>query len=411
MFAIYRSRPARELILTLLAVVAPGTAPLAAAQEKEGEVEWSFKDGRLSAKGGDFSFDIGGGLQIDYAAYNDDEADLLDGSEFRRGRIFVKGDAWKHWSYKFQYDFIASSDPVKDAYLFYKGFKPFAFGVGHIKEPFSLEALSSSKYITFMERPLPTIFFLGRNLGVTAIMTGASGSAQVGLFQEVDDLGDGRNEENAVDLGGRFVYAFMRSKKELLHVGVSLLYRDIPSASGTQRFRARPESHVTDVRLIDTGSGTITDASDMFSFGLESALVYNNLSLQAEYMSADLSRDEGEDLRFDGYYLQVSWFLNPADARSYSVSKVGTFGKIRPAGIVGKGGRGSWELGARYSNLNLDDGDVDGGEQDNFSLALNWYATPTIRFSVNYVQVLSVDGGPNDGDEPSAVQARVQIEF
>ena len=46
------------------------------------------------------------------------------------------------------------------------------------------------------------------------------------------------------------------------------------------------------------------------------------------------------------------------------------------------------------------------------SLALSWYATPTIRFSMNYVDVLSVDGGPRPrGNEPSLLQFRAQVEF
>jgi len=49
--------------------------------------------------------------------------------------------------------------------------------------------------------------------------------------------------------------------------------------------------------------------------------------------------------------------------------------------------------------------------EDNFTLGLNWYATPNIRFAANYVNVVDVEGGANDGDEPEAFQLRTQIEF
>jgi phosphate-selective porin OprO/OprP len=44
-------------------------------------------------------------------------------------------------------------------------------------------------------------------------------------------------------------------------------------------------------------------------------------------------------------------------------------------------------------------------------LGLNWYPTPTLRFSANYVDVLEVDGGSHDDEEPSVFQLRSQWAF
>lgn len=68
-------------------------------------------------------------------------------------------------------------------------------------------------------------------------------------------------------------------------------------------------------------------------------------------------------------------------------------------------------MAARYSMLNLSDAEIDGGEAQNLTLGVNWFPTSTLRFSLNYVRVLDVDGGPYDNEELNLVQARGQWAF
>ena len=84
---------------------------------------------------------------------------------------------------------------------------------------------------------------------------------------------------------------------------------------------------------------------------------------------------------------------------------------VRVPDGVGKGGIGAWQFALRFSSLDLTDEDITGGKEENFTVGLNWYATPNIRFIANYVSVLDVDGGPEDGDEPESFQIRTQVEF
>ena len=100
--------------------------------------------------------------------------------------FFMEGSVYGNIKYKFQYDF-ASSDPFPDAYIQLRKL-PMAgnFTVGHFKEPFSLEELTSSKYITFMERSLPNVFSSGRNLGVrlNRAFMDKRATAAFGFFRE-----------------------------------------------------------------------------------------------------------------------------------------------------------------------------------------------------------------------------------
>ena len=156
---------------------------------------------------------------------------------------------------------------------------------------------------------------------------------------------------------------------------------------------------------MDTGD---FDAHDVNRYGAEAAGVYGPFSLQAEYLRSAVNREDAgnPDVSFDGWYVMGSWVLT-GESRGY-VFEEARFKNPKPKGIVGKGGIGAWELLARYSTLDLSDGDVDGGEEDNVTVGLNWYPTPNFRFMANYVRVLDLEGGDFDGAEPEAFLLRAQ---
>ena len=108
-------------------------------------------------------------------------------------------------------------------------------------------------------------------------------------------------------------------------------------------------------------------------------------------------------------YKMRIWIIK--DSKILKFGWVTLISRVTPKGVVGKGGIGAWQVAMRYSSLDLTDEDITGGEEDNFTVGLNWYATPNIRFAANYVNVLDVEGGPKDGDEPESFQIRTQVEF
>jgi phosphate-selective porin OprO/OprP len=57
---------------------------------------------------------------------------------------------------------------------------------------------------------------------------------------------------------------------------------------------------------------------------------------------------------------------------------------------VTEGGPGAWEVTGRYSTLDLNDGQVKGGEMDVYSLGLNWWLTQSSQLGLNY-RVVSLD--------------------
>jgi phosphate-selective porin OprO/OprP len=124
--------------------------------------------------------------------------------------------------------------------------------------------------------------------------------------------------------------------------------------------------------------------------------------------------DGATDPSFNGWYVYGSYFLT-GEQRPYEASE-GTFGRVKPKSIVGKGGHGAWELAARYSSIDLTDSGIEGGKEDDLTLGVNWYATPNIRFMGNYIYAstdpTSVVEYPASGNEKVNIfQLRAQLDF
>lgn len=362
------------------------------------------------APGGDFRFRIGGRIQVDAAAYDGDRADLGDGTRVRRARLFAQGVLARDWAYKLQYDFTASgAGGINDAFIAYTGLGPWSVKVGHFKEPFSLENMTSSKYVTFIERALPEVFRPARSIGVAAATHGTDWSAAAGVFGEGVGTSPAGADENDEGYAGtaRFTWAPLPEPQRLLHLGVAGSYRAVDQTDSL-RLRQRPESNITNVRLVDTGT---FDADAFVLLGLEAAVQLGPVHLQSEYMRMEVDRAlaGNADVDVDGFYGEAGIFLT-GESRNYSPT-AGKFGRIDPLRPLAHGGFGAWQVAARFSSLDLSDGDVDGGEQRDVTVGVNWWPITNLRFSVSYTKVLDADGGPNPHDEPSIFSLRSQVEF
>ena len=217
------------------------------------EVMVSTRGGlELSSYDGQFSFELGGRIMIDMAAYRQDQVALGNGTELRRARLEAEGLMYSNWGYELGVDFAGGDADVKDAYIEYLGHFDSPVKIGQFKEPFSLEELTSSRYITFMERALPNEFAPGRNIGIGVSHLGEQWTAAYGLFGEAfDDVGDQVDE--GWGLTGRVTYAPWQEDRKALHLGLALSQRT-PDDEKIVKFNSRPESHITDVKYLDTAT-------------------------------------------------------------------------------------------------------------------------------------------------------------
>jgi phosphate-selective porin OprO/OprP len=389
-------------------------------QPKDFEAFW---DNGLKFKSadGNFKMHIGGRIQTDWA-YIDADDDLKEvfddleghGAEFRRARLEIEATMWEYIIFKTQLDFAGADVEFKDVYIGMTDL-PYVGSVvaGHQKEPFSLEELTSSKYITFMERSLPNVFAPSRNLGI-----GVSNAVYderltwaAGLYEEVeDDEPFAFNDFSDYNFSARITgLPWALNEEHLLHLGLSYNHRFRSEEDNPLRFRQRPEAHLTDVRLVDTGP-IPSDGANLIN--PEIALVYGPFSVQGEYTHAFVSAkdDLDEDLDFSGFYVFASYFLTG----EHRVYDEGAFGRVKPAVNFHptKGGWGAWEVAARYSHLDLDDNAIQGGKEDDITFGLNWYLNPNTRWMFNYVYAMVDDIEDLDDDGSANIfQTRLQVEF
>jgi phosphate-selective porin OprO/OprP len=218
--------------------------------------------------------------------------------------------------------------------------------------------------------------------GISSAFTGSNWTVSAGLFGDnVAIVGSGPTEEGW-GINGRATFAPILEDGKILHLGASGYWRR-PGGNGVVRFRDRPEIAVDSIRLVDTGN---IAARSYHLLAGEVAGVWGPVTAQAEYLRVGVNRSAPglSNVNFDGGYVALSYFLT-GESRSY---KDGLFGRVKPKNNFSAkdGGWGAFELAARFSTINLDDNDILGGEQDNFTLGLNWHFNPNTRLQFNWVR-------------------------
>jgi len=175
------------------------------------------------------------------------------------------------------------------------------------------------------------------------------------------------------------------------------------------RYSARPFTHTTDVRLVDTGEFS---ASGERNFGAELAYIQGPFHATAEGHMMTALRPGLADPTFWGGYVEVGMLVTGGDKTVY---RGGVYDRIRPANPVSEGGIGAIQLNARYDRLDLIDGSIVGGTQDVLGLSAIWIPTDYVRFVVNYGHLWLTDAAvPAElypDYEVDTMGVRAQVDF
>jgi phosphate-selective porin OprO and OprP len=400
-------------------------------EQEKTEVKLGDKGLEIATKDGNFKMAMGGRLQFDAQVNSGGQGltqanTLNDGVGVRRGRIHTEGTLYKDFDFKFEYDFVrgngSTAAGITDAWVEYTGLKPVSFTGGQFKEPFSLESVTSNRFLTFAERSLANNAFVEFAnpylLGVSAQSYGERWAVRAAF--QAEPIGNGgynsntslNNQGNANRNGvsGNPSYGptarvtglpYFNSKTELVHLGVSGSFREVNNSNPANFVNGAPNatamrfaSQIADVdRTNWADTGNLTNAThtlnNYYRVGAEVAGVYGPFSVQSEFMGTGLNGkgySSGDFLY--GYYATASYFLT-GESRNYDV-KQGKFNrqKANRNFSLKNGGWGAWELASRFDALDMNTTNVSGGKLEQATVALNWYLNPHVRMMLDYSHVL-----------------------
>ncbi|MBI1867035.1 MAG: porin [Methylocystis sp.] len=387
---------------------------------------------------------------------------------------------------------------------------PLTLQVGNSKEPQGLETVTSNKYSTFIERAMVSDALApSRHVGFAAIAHGKDWSVKGGIYTTSPEdralapvagipvpfgipptagwvaTGGGQY----FDLTGRATYAPIKTEDAFLHLGGSIRYhRPNDSIAATDPISLAPGNNIRSEAnilgegllgtpdlscgLVPSPNGAVGAAlvagkcvKDALFYGAELSTAYGPFSMQAEYLGAHYDRNlfnlafarrsgvfapGGASHDFNGYYVYGTVFLTgETRASSYKVHPLdgAIFEQVKILHPFSAGGWGAWEVGARFSVLNLNSSPITGapysnilfnasggapvavrpvfvalansgvvgGREENLTVGLNWYPDKGVRFMANWVRVMNLSAPFAqpfvNGAHPNIFLMRAQVDW
>lgn len=330
---------------------------------------------------------------------------LQNGFGFRRIRLGAQGAVGDSSSWVSEVELAGGNVRIRDVFVGLDAVPGVSqLRVGYFREPYSLEGMTSSNFITFLERSPLTVISPVRNWGVCGYWWAddkrvlfTTGAFRDGTGSTGQSLGNDGNWASTTRLTGLPVYEPDADDYRLVHVGGAVSYRVPPN--DLINFTPRDVSNLLTVED-NPGSPFLPTlaipASEYQLYNLQAAAVRGPASVQAEWSAAGVHLLGSKFLFVNGVYVSASYFLT-GEHRGYNLTR-GSFDQVevlRPmirSRTDPRGGYGAVELAARFSYLDFGSpnlpADATGVPQQTqlyqLTLGVNWYLNTYTRVMVNY---------------------------
>lgn len=399
----------------------------------------AFKDGLVLEDGsGNWKLQVNGRVQTEYRTY--DPIQWKDDTfSIRRARFGGTFSFLKDFAVRVEGEYANDSTGAKGTmamtygYLDFTRWKGAKIRAGQFKPFFGLERTYSTNFLDFTELSLATdngaIFTSTYDRGVML-----HGDPLPWLNYNVYVVnGSGQNNDDvndAKDVGGR-INANLAALAgtggpTVLHMGASASRGSIGFSTATGSSITQDTEGSGAVFFSVTGLGN--SHADRSRWGMEGAMAYGPLKLQAEYIHANYEGTRsGVATPFDhdikAWYADLNWLVTGESwADGY---KSGVFGRVRPKrDFDDKEGWGAFELGLRYSRFDASDFNAlmpaatattsYSSEADAWTMGAKWLLNPNARIALNYVRTgfnVPILLNRRSDDREDAVVLRAQYDF
>jgi phosphate-selective porin OprO/OprP len=394
------------------------------------EASWDYGF-RIHSQDDDFRLHVGGIVQVDTVWLIGPQSVFAlpgggtngvgnaEATQLRRTILEMDGTIFGFFDFMVEYDFANASNDNS-------GLQPPSFGnltsspaplniwmqarelpylgnvrVGNQVKTIGLENNTSAPFLPFMERSDNMDAFYGPfdngySLGIAANNWTESERItwRYGVFQPATNVFGVALNKYVVGARVTALPWYEGDGDRLIHLGLG--YEGGELVQDELRDRARPllrnaPGFAVPV-FVDTGE---VPGSKQYTIAPEFALQYGPLLVEAEYAAqlfTDAIASDGQNqgtVFYHGGYVEALYFLT-GEHQDY-VRRAGAFGRVVPRNDLkwkkddGFSGCGAWQVGVRFSYLDLDDKAIQGGKVYDWTAGLNWYLNPNMKVQLNYV--------------------------
>lgn len=331
--------------------------------------------------------------------------DLQNGYGFRRVRLGAFGNIGDAASWLSEVELAGNNVRLRDVFI---GFEIVPnvrqIRVGQFREPYSLEGMTSSNFITFMERAPTNVLSPTRNWGVCGywwpedeMWLFTLGFFRDGTQSSGQSLGDDEAWAATARLTGLLIYEPDAEDFQLLHLGGAISQRTPPN--DTINFTPRTGSSLLTVED-NPGSPflpSLTFNSNSYQlYNLQAAGAYGSLSVQAEWSAATVQQFNAGQVFTHGTYFFGSYFLT-GEHRGYDRTR-GAFSQVDVLRPVTRSrnhpdsGYGAFEAAMRFAYFDMNSPNLPLDSNGNpaqtvlyeITTGLNWYLNSNVRVMFDY---------------------------
>lgn len=343
-------------------------------------------DGGFFVRTRDVKLTVEGLLQVDYRLF---ERDSPYASEFvlRRMRLEFSGEFFERWLFHIEPKFTADGVELEEAWVGVQ-LGDHRVMIGRMKEPFSLEEMSSTRHMDMLNFSILNQFVPSEDHGVTVF-------GRVGIVEYGAGFYNGTGGDDTTSDKDVAVRIVVHPWYGLQFGGAATFGRQRTDVSGGE---LRTEARVP---FAEVHAGTEIDDARL-RLGVEAAYVGGPFAVTAEVVRIR-EKIGGETVTLTGGYLQASWVVTGEEKTWKGVSPAHPFLKEPAAG--------AWQIMARWSRLALDDElapflTAFPERIDSFTAGVTWYANDFVKVKINALRTRFAVGETVD-----AVLFQVQAMF